>query len=264
MRRILMLSGFERQDSRAGQNVKRQLAEARGRLSRSLPLFLAEQIFFTTEALSSTLIPWIVQPSAGFILSGAAWSDESAADCARKSDPRAAYVVTEPWDIELRVVRAADGACVGDLRSSVLPARPEDTILPFSLDVRDLLTAQTGVPPIQFSALYDAPSGNSFGNYLLRLEQLLAVRCSGMDGVGPNFLNSEREIVAGDIDLALSCPQNVVVRLVLAQTLHASKRVRPDIVVEFKDKVEMLRAEHPLAGRAERAIGELFDSIFAA
>jgi hypothetical protein len=240
-------------------------------LSRSLPLFLAEQIFFTTEALSSTLIPWIVQPSAGFILSGAAWSDESAADCARKSDPRAAYVVTthlicrtEPWGIELRVVRAADGACVGDLRSSVLPARPEDTILPFSLDVRDLLTAQTGVPPIQFSALYDAPSGNSFGNYLLRLEQLLAVRCSGMDGVGPNFLNSEREIVAGDIDLALSCPQNVVVRLVLAQTLHASKRVRPDIVVEFKDKVEMLRAEHPLAGRAERAIGELFDSIFAA
>jgi tetratricopeptide (TPR) repeat protein len=152
----------------AGQNVERQLAEARGRLSRSLPLFLAEQIFFTTEASSSTLIPWIMQPSAGFILSGAAWSDESAADCARKSDPRAAYVVTthlicrtEPWGIELCLVRAADGACVGDLRSSVLPARPEDTILPFSLDVRDLLTAQTGVPPIQFSYFTRRPAATA-------------------------------------------------------------------------------------------------------
>ena len=267
----ICLLGSSAEIADAGNNVERQLAEARGRLSRSLPLFLAEQIFFATEASSSTLIPWIVQPSAGFILSGGAWSDDSAADCARKSDPRAAYVVTthlicrnDPWGLELRVMRMADGACVGNLRSSVLPSRPQDMILPFSRDVRDLLTAQTGVRPVQFSALYEAPTGNSFGYYLLRLEQLLAVRCSGMDGVGPNFLNGEREIVAGNIDLALSCPQNVAVRLVLAQTLHALKRVRPDIVVEFKDKVEMLRAEHRLADRAQRAIEELFDSVFAA
>jgi hypothetical protein len=85
-----------------------------------------------------------------------------------------------------------------------------------------------------------------------------------MDGAGANFLHGEREIVAGNIDLALSCPQNVAVRLVLAQTLRGLNRVRPDIVIEFRDTIKTLRAEHPLAGRAQQAIEQLFDSIFAA
>jgi tetratricopeptide (TPR) repeat protein len=255
----------------AGQNIERQLAEARGRLSRSLPLFLAEQIFFATEASSCTLIPWIVQPSAGFILSGGAESDRSAADLARKSDARAAYVVTthlicreEPWGVELRVVRTADDICVGHLQSSVTPARPEETLPQLSRKVADLLAAQSGVRPLQSSRFYEPPTGQNFGHYLLRLEQLLAVRCSAMNGAGANFLHGEREIVAGNIDLALSCPQNVAVRLVLAQTLRGLNRVRPDIVIEFRDTIKMLRAEHPLAGRAQQAIEQLFDSIFAA
>ena len=47
-------------------------------------------------------------------------------------------------------------------------------------------------------------------NYLLRLEQLLAVRCAGMDGVSPAFLNGEREIIDGNLQLCLWCPDNVV------------------------------------------------------
>jgi hypothetical protein len=73
-----------------------------------------------------------------------------------------------------------------------------------------------------------------------------------------------REIVAGNIDLALSCPQNVAVRLVLAQTLRGLNRLRPNVVMEFRDKIAMLRAEHPLAGRAQHAAEQLFDSIFVA
>lgn len=254
----------------AGSDIQHQLAEARGRLSRSLPLFLAEQTYFATDASSLALIPWIVQPRAGFIVSGGAWDDQSAADYARRSEARATYAVTthlicrtEPWGVELRLVRTADGACVGNLRSSVSPARPGTTIIRLSQDMRDLLAAAAGVRSVQFSTLYETPAANGFGHYLLRLEQLLAVRCSGMDSVGPNFLNGEREIVAGNIDLALSCPQNVAVRLVLAQTLHGLKRVRPDVVVEFKDKVAMLRAEHPLVDRAQTAIEEMFETIFA-
>ena len=52
--------------------------------------------------------------------------------------------------------------------------------------------------------------------------------------------------------------------LVLAETLRGLKRVRPDIVTEFRENIKMLRAEHPLAGPAQQVIEQLFDSIFAA
>src|SRR5205085_1370683 len=95
------------------KRVERQMADVQGRLSRALPLFLAEQVEFNTLARVQTLVPWIMSEGGGFILSGFAWKDEEAASYSRESEIKSDYVVTthlktqaEPWTVELRLIRA--------------------------------------------------------------------------------------------------------------------------------------------------------------
>ena len=51
---------------------------------------------------------------------------------------------------------------------------------------------------------YGLPADNGFADYLLRLEQLLAVQCAARDPeANGNFLFGEPEIVQGELNLAL-------------------------------------------------------------
>src|SRR5439155_2560091 len=72
---------------------------------------------------------------------------------------------------------------------------------------------------------YSIPCNTDFPFYLLRLEQLLAVRCGGMDGVHKEFLSGEREIIDGNIHLCLNNAKNATTtRILLLQTVKAMKR----------------------------------------
>ncbi len=99
--------------------------------------------------------------------------------------------------------------------------------------------------------------------YLLRLEQLLAVRVVGIDGTGPNFLNGERAIIAGNLELCVTYPDNVVTRILLAQTVIAMKKVSPDVVAEFKDKFELLQREKPVPEVANSVVQRMFEQALA-
>ncbi|MBV8384950.1 MAG: hypothetical protein JOZ63_20355 [Planctomycetaceae bacterium] len=106
-----------------------------------------------------------------------------------------------------------------------------------------------GLHPIETQRLpvpYEVPAGVNFPTYLLRLEQLLAVRCAGMEGVQPTFLSGEREIIDGNLQLCVAYPESVGIRVLLAQTLLAMQKVRPDVVVEFKEKIMLLQQRCPL------------------
>ncbi len=48
------------------------------------------------------------------------------------------------------------------------------------------------------------------------------------------------------------------------ETLLAVKRVRPDILREFKERLEMLQTEHPLNGASQVMVQGLLDEVFAA
>jgi hypothetical protein len=109
--------------------------------------------------------------------------------------------------------------------------------------------------------LYTVPGGVDFPLYLLRLEQLLAARCSAIEGVSPGFLHGEREIVDGNIQQCLAAPGSVGVRILLAQTLSALKRVHPEILPEFKDKLALLQKEHPLPEPACGVVRRIFDEV---
>jgi hypothetical protein len=215
------------------------------------------------------LVPWLVEPG-GFVLSGRPWSDDDAANYARLGEIKSDYVVvshlktqSEPWIAELRVVHIIDGKCLDVLSSSFPSDKPQLGLLQLARKMIHALAHHAQVTLQTPAPLYQVPADERFPYYLLRLEQLLAVRCSSMDGVSPGFLSNEREIIDGNIQLCLASPQNVVTRLLLVQTLSGLKKVRPEIVPEFKDKVALLQKQHPLQEPAQSVVQRMFNDVLA-
>jgi hypothetical protein len=253
------------------KRIEHQLADTAGRLTRALPLFFAEQVDFQSRARVQTLIPWIAEEIGGFVLSCVPWTDENAAAQARQSQVKNDFVVTthlktqvEPWTVELRLVRTIDGKCLGQLDAVFPSTKPEDAIPQLAQRLLGLLVEQAEVETQPPAPLYQVPTGLHFPYYLLRVEQLLSVRCASMDGVQPNFISGAREIIDGNIQQCLNCPQNVPARLLLAQTLLAMKKVRPDILPEFKDKITLLQKEKPLAEPAHSVVQRIINEVLAA
>ncbi len=253
------------------KRAQHQMADSPGRMSRALPLFLAEQLEFGSNARVQTLIPWVTGEAPAFVFSGAAWEDAAAAACARQTETKSDYVVivflkpnSEPWTAELRLVRTIDAKCLGTVTGTLPLAQPEAGIPALARQLLTLLhdqaEVQTTPPPPQ----YLLPVAPWFGSYLLRLEQLLAVRCSSMDGVPSGFLSGEREIVDGNLQLCLEFPDNWGVRILFAQTLLAMKRARPAVVAEYREKVARLQREKPLSEPAHSVMQRMLNEVLTA
>jgi tetratricopeptide (TPR) repeat protein len=264
------LLGSSAESDSGSQQIVRQLSDTRGRLSRAIPLFLAEKIYFASSAPVYTMVPWLVNGGAGFILSGVAWADADAVKYARQCPVVSNYVVTthlkcqnEPWTLELRLLRASDGKCLDNLSVAFPSAEPGAAVLELSRDLLTALVDQAGIRITPVVSTYQVPVESSFPSYLLRLEQLLAVRCSAMDHVPAGFLSGEREMIDGNIQLCIACPRNVITRLVLAKTLLGMKNVRPDIPLEFADKIAALQRELPLPQPAHRVIQKMLEEAVA-
>jgi tetratricopeptide (TPR) repeat protein len=230
-----------------------QIANPPGRMSRALPLYLAEQMFFRTGATVQVLMPVIAGESGAFLLCGAPWSDEDAAQYALQSDSTVSWIVlthlicvTEPWTVRVRLVRASDRVCVCEysiaLDSAYPAAATEDVTTWLAAQLEE--HAHVGVFPAP--KWYETPTGDYAGNYMLRLEQLLAVRCASLPGLGRSNLNNERDMLLGVLQLCASLPQCIPARILLAQLDLAFRRVRPAIAAEFRPQIERVQTKWPL------------------
>ena len=232
-----------------------QISDALGRMTRALPLYLAEQVDMRTAAHGRAMIPWAV-PTAngqlgGFIVSSARWPDETARQAVQDPANLADYVVTvhvdaevTPWEASLVFVRASDGTRIGELQADFTPENPAEGLPRLADEVVELLSS---FGPAQTPANYKLPQANHFGGYLLRLEQLLAVRCAGMEGVSPQFLTGEREILEGNLAQCQAAPDNIPVRVLLLETMGSVARIRPEAVQAVQDPFLQLQQQHPIA-----------------
>jgi tetratricopeptide (TPR) repeat protein len=252
------------------KRIHQQLSDTPGRISRAIPLFLAETVEFGSNARVQTLVPWIVGETPGFVLSGVPWTDEKAACYARQGETPSDYAVithlkpiAEPWAVGLRLIRTIDAKCLGTLEVFFPMVKPEQGLPGLARQLLDLLAEQADVESEPSPPAYQIPGAPDFAYYLLRLEQLLAVRCGSMDGTKESFLSGERDILDGNLQLCLNHPQNTTVRVLLAQTLLAMKRVRPDILPEFTERLVMLQKEQSLPEPAHAVIQRLIDEVLA-
>jgi len=99
-----------------------------------------------------TFIPWVAEGSGGFMLSGVAWSDEDALDYTRRSENKSVYIVvthlkaqSDPWTVELRLLRTGDGKCLGKLDTSFDSSNPGKRVRELSQRLIALLTEQANI-----------------------------------------------------------------------------------------------------------------------
>ncbi len=248
--KVTFLGGTAEAPEDAAQQM--ELADRIGRMTRSLPLFFAEQVEMRTAAAGRAMAPWAIAPVSGFVVSGQRWPDEAAVQSVQSGEHASDYVVSvhldaevEPWTAELAFIRTLDGLRIGELQAEFMPNTPEDGLGDLADEVVELLKV---LGPADESPAYHVPGPATFGSYLLRLEQLLAVRCATMDGVTPQFLNGEHEILQGQLDLCLAEPANVPARLLLLSTYGAMGKIKPEVAQEFAPKLDRLKQEFPIAG----------------
>ncbi len=241
----------------APAEIQAQLAEALGRLTRSLPLFFAEQVDLRTAAQGRALLPWAVadpatgaQQPGGFVVSAARWPDSAATQMVAEPGNQTDYVVTvhvdaevEPWTAELAFLRTADGQRIGELSAEFPPTDLAGPLHTLANEVVELLSV---LGPATESPAYELPTGQLFGPYLLRIEQLLAVRCANVPGAAAMGLQGEREILDGELDLCLAAPANVPVRLLLVETYGALSQLRPQVAEQFQPNFLRLITENPI------------------
>ena len=259
--------GSSGETGNAGPDIERQLTDAPGRLSRMIPLYLTEQVHLGSVERAQTLIPWIAETEgAGFVFAGSPWTPETAVQIANATEQRADFVVITHlrtqealWSLDLSLIRTIDGAQLGACGVSFAPEAVEEALPRLSRQTLDLLAEHAEAELQAFPSAYQPPTGRALAFYLLRLEQLLATRCAATEGTPAGFLSGERAIVDGALQLCLDAPASPTLRLLLAQTLLSMKKVRPDVLPEFKEKVAVLQSGDPLTPPAHGVLQRMID-----
>lgn len=244
-----------------------QLADGPGRLSRALPCIMAEHVHLGTDATGVALIPWI--EGKGFALFGTPYEDSALLELGAKESQRPTLIAGleidargTDWVLSLRLLRVADGARVGAADVSVRAADPAPGVEQLASRLMDLLRG-AGVAQMPAPAWYSRPGGAQGSNYLLRLEQQLAVFCNALGTLGGGRLSGEHEIVDGAIGLCVQVPESATARVLLTQTLRQIKKVRPEILAQYKPRIELLQREHPVAGEPADCISRTLANVFA-
>ncbi|HUQ29415.1 MAG TPA: tetratricopeptide repeat protein [Usitatibacter sp.] len=237
-----------------------QLSDAAGRLSRVIPLYLAEQAQFHSGAHVRGLFPWMINNAGGsFVLTTEPPTDMDAIERAKGGGPCDFVVVTHvkaktvPWSATLRVLRIADGRCVFTHEAFATPDRPDVIAAQLAIEIQRALEEHAHAKA-QAPAAYLPPAPPHLASYLLRLEQLLAIRCA----TSPTALHGVREIMEGCLHLCLDFPKSVIARALLADVVARMRNIRPDVVGQFQERLRLLEEEHPLPEPAQSTLHLMF------
>jgi hypothetical protein len=240
---------------------------AAGCLSRALPLFLSEQVYLRTTAASQFVQPFL--KSGGFALFSQPWPDSDAAHYARQCTPCADYAAilhlsgrSEPWTIGVRLVRTIDGVLIATTGAKIHPEQTESAAIHLANSVLELVQTHLDASPVLPSTWYTVPRGVAFDHYLACLDRGLAIAFGTAPEVDPEFHGGERETISLQLQLCLDYPQNVSARLLLIRSLFFLKKIRPQVVREYWDKIMLLNREHPLPTFVQLAIRRTLDDVF--
>jgi tetratricopeptide (TPR) repeat protein len=236
-----------------GDPIMKQPTNELGRVTRALPMFLAEEIRLRCGVQTTFALPWI--STGGFVLSAKPWAYRDL----KAEKVRCDFVVmlhvdasTTPWRMRFSLLNGRDGS---ELKAweEVLDVANSGPAILASVDnvIRSMSLNDRGKAPDDLAM----PAANRLAQYLAASEQALAVGTANMGKEGANFLYGERSIVDSLLLLAVDTPTNVRTRCLLLNTLEKEARRRPDIVREYADKLRRLQIEHPLrAGAASTLV----------
>lgn len=173
-----------------------------------------------------------------------------------------AVCTAEPWLMRLKIVRIPERTTVGE-RADHLDIKNA------AVDITRLLgatighlTAALNLPRARPDGDLAPPAAAQLPTYLIALEQSLAIACAPLVGDKP-FLSQERALFDNLLQLAVAAPANKAARLLLLAACEREARRRPDIVSEYRERLERLQREYPLQGPVQAIAVHSVESIVA-
>ncbi len=223
-----------------------------GRLSRALPLFVAEELFLRTNARTHYLLPWMKQ--GGFILSARPWTQAVLQSGATLPDAVVFMHIDaghESWKLRVSIeLPARPAANVSLEQAFALKTAAHDT-LTLLHDLMGRLTALLSLKRQEPGSALAPPPAEMLASYLVSMEQALAVGLAAKAPGGGAFLHQERAIFDHLLDVALHAGEALRPRLVLINALENQSRRRPDIAREYVEKLALLQQRNPLTAHGD-------------
>jgi hypothetical protein len=236
-----------------------QLADTAGRLSRSIPLLLAETAQLHTESICQTFVGYVQRR--GFAVFGERADTQSLYDMTGKDVDYIAGITIdtreEIWKAELVMVSRTDGNQVAAISEAIESANPGPGVANLTNALLGLLAGGTIANRASLPDWYMLPSETELSDYLLRLEQQLVIIAEGAEGLQSGGISGEREMLHGILNLCLSHPANALLRMVLAGTFDGMRQVRPKVADEYEDRMKRLQDEYPLEGKLGKRINQI-------
>jgi tetratricopeptide (TPR) repeat protein len=263
--RVHFVCGSGEADDLTGGKVVAQPTNELGRLSRSLPMFLTEEIHLRTNARAAFLLPWMKQ--GGFILSARPWTtaflppDHVPPDLIvfLHVDARAT-----PWLLRVSIENMQRQAPPVVFERAFTLATAAEDVMALLDDVMSRLTILLALRREEVNTALAAPAATLLPGYLAAIEQALAVGLAARQTGGESFLHQERSIFDHLSDVTLQANQSLRARMLLVNALENQSRRRPDMVLEYLDRLMLLQRTHSLpAGQGAELVASGVDSLIA-
>jgi tetratricopeptide (TPR) repeat protein len=246
--RIHFVCGSGEIDDATGGKVVSQPTNDLGRMSRAVPMFLAEELYLRTNARTAFLLPWMKQ--GGFILSGKPWTraffppDHAPPDLIvyLHVDAR-----VSPWLLKVTIENAQREAVPVEFESAFTLATAGRDVLALLYDLIPRVTTLLALRREESNSALGTPPPEMLPGYLAAIEQALAIGLAARQLGGESFLHQERSIFDHLFDVALQSDQLLRPRMLLVNALENQTRRRPDIAREYLEKLALLQARHALA-----------------
>jgi hypothetical protein len=243
--RVHFVCGSGEANEDTGGKVVSQPTNDLGRLTRALPLFLAEEVYLRSNARTAFLLPWMKQ--GGFILSAKPWTQAFLPPDHTPPDLIVFLHVDAretPWLLNVRIENMQRNAAPVIFERAFTPATAGEDVLGL---LNDLLTRLTILLALRREdAGLETPPENLLPGYLAGIEQALAVGLAARQPDPPNFLYQERAIFDHLFDVAIYGQRLLRPRMLLVNALEAQSRRRKDIAAEYLDKLALLQEKHAL------------------
>jgi len=244
--RIHFICGSGEAAEDAGNKVVAQPTNDLGRLTRSLPMFFAEEMYLRTSARTAFLLPWMKQ--GGFVLSTRPWTRAFLPPDLTPPDLLVFLHVdarATPWLLKVSIENAQrDTPAVLFEQAFSLQTAGRD-ILALLNDLIPRLTILLALRREDSGEPLSMPPPQLLPGYLAALEQALAVGIAARQPGTENFLHQERSIFDHLFDVALQGAQLLRPRMLLVNALENETRRRPEISREYLGKLSLLQQQHP-------------------
>jgi tetratricopeptide (TPR) repeat protein len=231
-----------------------------GRMTRALPLYLAESVLCWTTVASRTLIP--VVKGGGPAVFGAG-DDE---DLCRKLADQGTYLVTGElddrggrWKFAMRLWRTADATLIAEEHAESEDQDATQAVLALEQALLRHLSLPAAQPWLSF---YTRPSTEAMYPYLVELGQSLMLSLFANEVMTSNVMWGERSVLEWPLDIALRWADAQVPVIMFVSGLSKAKTYRTTLLPEFRERALQLMKDVRRRGGVAAKLEPLVWSLY--